>query len=59
MESALDDIPGIGPLKKKWLLQRFGSVKGIKAASKEDLQSVKGLSKRDIDTLLKWKKGYC
>jgi excinuclease ABC subunit C len=52
--SALDTIPGIGPAKRKKLLQRFGSVKGIKAASKEELEAVKGLSKKDIETLIKW-----
>lgn len=55
MGSALDEIPGIGPIKKKKLLQHFGSVKAIQAASIEELQALKGLSKRDIDTLLKWK----
>ncbi|MFP3879524.1 MAG: excinuclease ABC subunit UvrC [Dehalococcoidia bacterium] len=35
--SALDDIPGIGPRRKKALLNRFGSVKAIKEASLEEL----------------------
>jgi excinuclease ABC subunit C len=55
ISSALDEIPGIGPLKKKRLLQRFGSVKAIQAASVADLEKVEGLTKRDIDTLLNWK----
>jgi excinuclease ABC subunit C len=55
MGSALDEIPGIGPIKKKKLLQHFGSVKAIQTASIEELQALKGLSKRDIETLLKWK----
>jgi len=55
ISSALDEIPGIGPIKKKKLLQRFGSVKGIKMASKEDLESVQGLSKRDIEILIEWR----
>ena len=53
ISSALDEIPGIGPTKKKILLQHFGSVKAIKAASRKELESVKGLTKRDIDTLIK------
>ena len=53
ISSALDEIPGIGPVKKKKLLQRFGSVKGIKEASREELEKVKGITKRDIETLLK------
>lgn len=38
--STLDDVPGIGELTKKRLLQAFGSLEGIKKASKEDLQSI-------------------
>ena len=38
--SVLDDIPGIGPQRKKALLKRFGSVKGVLAASQGDLEEV-------------------
>jgi excinuclease ABC subunit C len=51
ISSALDDIPGIGPIKKKRLLQRFGSVKAIKEASVEELKSVKGITDKDIEKL--------
>ena len=44
--SALDEIPGIGPKLKKTLLQRFGSIEGIKAASIEDLEKTPGISRR-------------
>ncbi|HSX38443.1 MAG TPA: excinuclease ABC subunit UvrC [Chlamydiales bacterium] len=54
ISSELDEIPGIGPIKKKKLLQRFGSVKAIRAATAEELRSIKELSKRDINTLMKW-----
>lgn len=53
LSSELDSIAGIGPTKKRHLLQYFGSVKAIKNASKEDLEKVKCLSKKDIETLLK------
>ena len=36
-KSELDNIPGIGPAAKKKLLKTFGSVEGIKNASKENL----------------------
>lgn len=52
ISSALDDIPGIGPIKKKRLLQKFGSVKAIRAASIEELKSVKGITEKDIKSLL-------
>ncbi|MGW8312065.1 MAG: helix-hairpin-helix domain-containing protein, partial [Desulfuromonadales bacterium] len=34
---------GVGPLRRKALLKKFGSLKGIKAASLAELQSVPGL----------------
>ncbi len=43
-KSKLDSIKGIGPKKKKALLNHFGSVKGIQAASTEDLCKVDGIS---------------
>lgn len=42
-KSALDEITGIGEVKKKALLKQFGSVEGIKKASLEELQQVKGI----------------
>ena len=41
--SALDDIPGLGEVKAKALVKHFGSVKAIKAATLEDLQTVPGI----------------
>ena len=35
--SALDKIPGIGPKRKKALLNHFGSVRAIQEASEDDL----------------------
>lgn len=42
--SALDNIEGIGPQRKKMLLAHFGSVARIKEASVEELQKVKGMN---------------
>ncbi|MFA6916666.1 MAG: excinuclease ABC subunit UvrC [Parachlamydiales bacterium] len=44
VKSTLDDIEGIGPVKKKALLLHFGSVKAIKAAALQDLAAVSGIS---------------
>ena len=41
--SLLDDIPGLGPVLKKRLLQRFGSVAKIKQTSLDELMSIPGL----------------
>ncbi len=54
ISSSLDDIPGIGPVKKKRLLKKFGSVKAIKNASADELKSVPGLTAKDLETLRKW-----
>lgn len=41
-KSILDSVPGIGPKKKKILLQRYGSVKNIKEAEQQELASLIG-----------------
>jgi excinuclease ABC subunit C len=41
--SALDGVPGLGASKRKALLAHFGSVKGVKAASAEELSQAKGI----------------
>jgi len=43
-KSELDEINGIGEVKKKELLKHFGSVKKIKEATVEELTSVKGIT---------------
>ncbi|MGZ5384228.1 MAG: excinuclease ABC subunit UvrC [Acidimicrobiia bacterium] len=37
IDSTLDDVPGIGPTRKKALLRRFGSLKRIREASRAEL----------------------
>ena len=43
-KSALDEVEGIGPAKKKQLLQKFGSVEAIKEAKIEQLTQIKGIT---------------
>lgn len=43
-KSELDDIPGVGNVKKQELLKKFGSIEKIKNASIEELQEVKGIT---------------
>ena len=42
-ESALDDVPGIGPAKKMALLKRFHSVYGIARATEDEIAAVAGI----------------
>jgi len=42
--SSLDDIPGIGPKRKRALIIKFRSVKGIKEASLEELSQTKSMT---------------
>ena len=44
-KSQLDEIDGIGEVKKKALLKEFGSVKNIKEAKIDELMKVKGITK--------------
>jgi excinuclease ABC subunit C len=52
VRSALDDIPGIGPKRRRLLLQHFGSVKAVADASPEVIQEVGVLSARLAQTIL-------
>ena len=45
IRSDIGDIPGIGPGRQQALLARFGSVKGIRAASEEEIARVPGFSR--------------
>jgi excinuclease ABC subunit C len=42
--SALDTLPGVGPVRKKRLLTVFGSVSAIKRASVDEIAAVKGMN---------------
>ncbi|MFY9874148.1 MAG: excinuclease ABC subunit UvrC [Rhodomicrobium sp.] len=43
-ENLLDDIPGVGPTRKRALLKHFGSAKSVSRAGVSDLQAVAGIS---------------
>ena len=49
----LQGLPGIGPEKAGRLLERFGSVEGVMAASEQDLQLVPGIGER-IARSIRW-----
>jgi excinuclease ABC subunit C len=43
--SALDTVPGVGPKRKKALLKKFGSVKGIREAPVDEIASTIGFTR--------------
>lgn len=45
LRSSLDDLPGVGPARKKALLRHFGSPKKIREATVEELIAVDGISR--------------
>jgi excinuclease ABC subunit C len=42
--SLLDEVPGIGPRRKRALLHHFGSARGVQQAGLADLEAVEGIS---------------
>ncbi|WP_270405101.1 excinuclease ABC subunit UvrC [Candidatus Collinsella stercoripullorum] len=56
--SVLDEVPGVGPTRKRAIMRRFGSMKRLRAASAEDIAAVKGVpadvAQAVFDTLCAW-----
>ena len=44
--SELLNVPGVGPAKRHRLLERFGSLAGVKSASIQEIASVPGFSQK-------------
>lgn len=44
LASRLDAVVGVGPARRKELINRFGSIEGILAASVEEISQIKGIS---------------
>ena len=49
--SILDEIPGIGPKRRRLLLRTFGSIEGIRRASVQEIASVPTLTVRQAETI--------
>ena len=54
MRSLLDDIPGIGPKRRRALLARFGSIDGIRGASLEVLAAVPGMNRNAAEHVVEY-----
>ena len=46
VHSVLDDIPGIGPIRRKALMKSFQTLEDIKSATEEELEEVEGMNSR-------------
>jgi excinuclease ABC subunit C len=54
IKSALEDIPGIGPARRKSLMQHFGSIDAIKKASYEELTEADGMTSAAAESVLEF-----
>jgi excinuclease ABC subunit C len=52
VHSALDDIPGVGPKRRKALLRHFGSVSAVAAATPEAIQEAGMVSQKLAEQIL-------
>ncbi|MBW7935096.1 MAG: excinuclease ABC subunit C, partial [Gemmatimonadaceae bacterium] len=50
--SALLEVPGVGPTKRRELLRAFGSIDGVRNASEEQIAALKGFSRKSAAALL-------
>lgn len=51
LKSSLDEIPGVGPKRKRALLRRFGSVDAMRKAPVDEIASVPGMTRRTASAL--------
>ena len=54
IHSQLEDIPGVGPARRKALLKTFGSLKAIRAADTETLAAVPGMNRAAAEAVRAW-----
>jgi excinuclease ABC subunit C len=51
IRSTLEDIPGIGPTRRRALLKAFGSLDGIRSATVEEIAAVPGMTRKAAEQL--------
>jgi excinuclease ABC subunit C len=54
VESALNRIPGIGPVRRQRLLQHYPDLEALKQASVEDLAAIPGFTRKAAERLKEW-----
>jgi excinuclease ABC subunit C len=51
MRSVLEEIPGVGPTKRRALLRALGSLKRVREASVDELAAVSGIARQDAERI--------
>ncbi len=54
VHSVLDDIPGIGPARRKALMRTFASLDEVRAATVEELQEIPEMNRRSAESVWKF-----
>jgi excinuclease ABC subunit C len=57
LASALDQVPGIGPVRRQQLLQHFGNLDALKNAKVEELAALPGFNRKAAASLKEWLAG--
>ena len=52
VESMLDDVPGLGEVRRKTLLKYFGSLRKLRAATVEEIADVPGIGLRTAEAIV-------
>jgi excinuclease ABC subunit C len=52
VESVLDDVPGLGEVRRKSLLRQFGSLKKLRAATVDEVAAVPGIGPRTAEAIV-------
>ena len=52
VESALDDVPGLGEVRRKALLRQFGSIKRLRTAGVDEIAAVPGIGRRTAEAVV-------
>jgi len=52
VESLLDEVPGLGEVRRRALLRRFGSLRKLRAATVEEIADVSGIGPRTAEAIV-------
>jgi excinuclease ABC subunit C len=52
VESLLDDVPGLGEVRRRSLLRRFGSLRKLRAATVDEIAEVPGIGARTAEAIV-------